>query len=289
MKAERSPKVVAALLILAGVVVSVLGLSLASVTAGERIPGKIVVDGSTTVGPIAKAFAEYYMKLHPDVDIVISESGSGNGAKSLINKACDVADMSRFMKDTEFKAAVANGVMPVAHVVAMDGIAISVHPANPVRALTVAQVHDIFTGKIANWKALGGPDMAILRISRDTSSGTFETFKKLIMKKDKIAEGTETVGSNGQMRARISATRSAIGYLSLGFVDAQTKALEINGVMPNSATVASGRYPISRPLFMFTNGYPRLGSHLHAFVTLHLTKKGQALVDRKGYIPVTKY
>ena len=290
MKAERrSRKIVAALLVLATVGVSGLGLGLIRVDAGERTPGRIVVEGSTTVGPIAKAFAEYYMKLHPDVNIVVSESGSGNGAKALINKGCDVADMSRFMKDTEFKAAVANGVMPVAHVVAMDGIAISVHPANPVRALTVAQVHDIFTGKITNWKALGGPDMAILRISRDTNSGTFETFNKLVMTKDKIAEGTETVGSNGQMRARISMTRSAIGYLGLGFVDAKTKSLEINGVIPTPATVASGRYPISRPLFMFTNGYPKLGSHLHAFVTLYLTKKGQQLVERKGYIPVTKY
>ncbi|NIA21767.1 MAG: phosphate ABC transporter substrate-binding protein PstS family protein [Anaerolineaceae bacterium] len=289
MKAERSRKVATALLILAGIVVSVLGLSLAGVDAGELNPTNIVVEGSTTVGPIAKAFAEYYMKLHPDVNIVVSESGSGNGAKALINNGCDVADMSRFMKAKEFKAAVANGVLPVAQVVAMDGIAISVHPANPVKALTVAQVRDIFAGRITNWKALGGPDMKILRISRDTNSGTFEAFNGLVMKKDKIAEGTETVGSNGQMRARISQTRSAIGYLGLGFVDAKTKALEIDGVKPNGTTVSSGRYPISRPLFMFTNGYPKIGSHLHAFVTLYLTKKGQEMVARKGYVPVTKY
>jgi phosphate transport system substrate-binding protein len=250
---------------------------------------KIVIDGSTTVGPIAKAFAEYYMSLNPDVNVTVSESGSGNGAKSLINGVCDVADMSRFMKDKEFKAATEAGIAPVAHVVALDGLPIIVHPSNPVKGLTVDQVRDIYMGKISNWKQVGGPDKGIVVVSRDTNSGTYETFEKLVMRKEKIGDGTEYVGSNGAVRQRVQSTPAAIGYAGLGFVDRTVKALEINGVAPSAETVITGEYPVARPLFMFTNGYPKLGTHLYRFVTLHLSEKGQEIVESIGFVPVTQY
>jgi phosphate transport system substrate-binding protein len=249
----------------------------------------IVIDGSTTVGPIAKAFAEYYMGKNPGVNITVSESGSGNGAKSLINGTCDIADMSRFMKDTEFKAAVEKGVLPVAHVVAMDGIAVIIHPSNPVKAVTVEQVRDVYAGKVTNWKQLGGPDVAIVVVSRDTNSGTYEAFGELVMKEVPIAAAAEHVGSNGAIRQRVQSTPAAVGYVGLGFVDNTVKALTVNGVEPSAETVISGRYPISRPLFMFTNGYPKLGSHLHALVTLHLSKRGQEIIEEVGFVPVTRY
>ena len=250
---------------------------------------KIVLDGSTTVGPIAKALAEYYMSQNKGVNITVSESGSGNGAKSLINKACDVADMSRFMKDEEFKAAVNNGVLPVAQVVAVDGIAVVVHPSNPLKGLTVQQLRDVYTGKIGNWSELGGPDVKIVKISRDTNSGTYETFESLVMSKHKVSPDAEYVNSNGQMRARVQSTAAAIGYVGLGFVDRTVKALDVNEIAATRDTVASGKYPIARPLFMFTNGYPKMGSHLNAFVTFYLTKKGQEIVEETGFIPVTSY
>jgi len=229
------------------------------------------------------------MSQHPECNITVSESGSGNGAKSLINGVCDVADMSRFMKDKEFKAAVEGGIMPVAHVVAMDGLPIIVHPSNPVRNLTVEQVHDIYAGKITNWNQVGGPDKKIVKISRDTNSGTYETFYKLVMKKDKISGDTEYVGSNGAVRQRVQTTPAAIGYAGLGFVDRTVKALTVNAVQPSRQTVSSGLYPIARPLYMFTNGYPKLGTPLHAFVTLHLTREGQEIIESIGYVPVTNY
>jgi phosphate transport system substrate-binding protein len=250
---------------------------------------RIVVDGSTTVGPIAKAFAEYYMSQNKGVNITVSESGSGNGAKALINKACDVADMSRFMKDEEFKAAVGNGVLPVAQVVAVDGIAVVVHPSNPLKGLTVAQVRDIYTGKVGNWSEVGGPDVKIVKISRDTNSGTYETFESLVMSKHKVSPDAEYVNSNGQMRARVQSTAAAIGYVGLGFVDRTVKALDVNEIAATRETVASGKYPIARPLFMFTNGYPKMGSHLNAFVSFYLSKKGQEIVEETGFIPVTSY
>jgi phosphate transport system substrate-binding protein len=250
---------------------------------------KIVVDGSTTVGPIAKAFAEYYMGMNKDVNITVSESGSGNGAKSLINGACHVADMSRFMKDKEFSAAVEKGVKPVFHVVALDGIAIVVHPANPVTKISKAQIKDIYLGKIRSWKALGGPDQPIIFITRDTNSGTFETFEGLVMNKEKIAGNAEVLGSNGAIRSRVQGTPTAIGYLGLGFVDNTVKALKVDDVMPTQRSIALGTYPIARPLFMATNGYPKMGSPLYQFMTLHLTRKGQEIVKRIGFVPVTEY
>lgn len=266
----------------------IIGLYLAAAYAQEN-KAKIVIDGSTTVGPIAKAFAEYYMGKHPEVNITVSESGSGNGAKSLVNSACDVADMSRFMKNAEFQAAVEKGVMPVPHAVALDGVAIVVHPSNSIRALTIDQVRGIYTGKITNWRQLGGADRKIVKISRDTNSGTYETFEGLVMNKERMAADTEYVGSNGAVRQRVQSTPVAIGYVGLGFVDRTVKALNINGVYPDVATVRSGAYPVARALYMFTNGYPELGSHLHAFVTLYLTRKGQEIIEAIGFVPVTEY
>lgn len=251
--------------------------------------GKIVVDGSTTVGPIAKSFAQYFMQLNPGVNVTVSESGSGNGAKALINGTCDVADMSRFMKDTEWKAAAEKGIMPVAHVVALDGLPVLVHPSNPIKGLKVEQVRDIYLGKITNWSQVGGPNIKIVKISRDTSSGTYETFETKVMEKMQMAADVEYVGSNGAVRDRVMKTPAAIGYAGLGFVTRGVKALEMNGIYPDKATVISGKYPIARPLFMFTNGYPKMGSELYQFVTIHLSKKGQEIVAGEGFVPVTSY
>lgn len=278
-----------ALVLCISVLALLVGFSLGGYAAGSADDSSIVVDGSTTVGPIAKAFAEYYMEQHPDVDITVSESGSGNGAKSLITGTCHVADMSRFMKDSEFKAAMDNGVLPVAHVVALDGIAVVVHPSNPVKGLTVEQVRDIYTGKIANWKQVGGPDKAIVVCSRDTNSGTYETFESLVMNKEKMGSATEYYGSNGAVHKKVSSTATAIGYVGLGFLDRAVKGLEVNGIAPTPETVKSGKYPIARPLFMFTNGYPSMGTHLYALVTLYLTRQGQEIIETIGFVPVTSY
>ncbi len=273
--------------ILVAVVVGWVGLSVmpAQARADEE---HIVIDGSTTVGPIVKQFAEYFHEM-TGVRVEVSESGSGNGAKSLINGTCQIASMSRFMKAKEFKAAIEKDVFPVAHVVAVDGIAMVVHPSNPVQELTVEQVRKIYQGQITNWSELGGPDQPIVKVSRDTNSGTFETFNKLVMHKERMDPGTEKVGSNGAVRQTVQSTPYAIGYVGLGFVDRTIRALKINGIDPTRRNVASGRYPIARPLYLFTNGYPKLGSALHAFVTLHLTKAGQKRIQAIGFIPVTEY
>ncbi|MCF7849309.1 MAG: PstS family phosphate ABC transporter substrate-binding protein [Kiritimatiellales bacterium] len=266
-----------------------LAVAAATIASSVGAQDKITIDGSTTVGPIAKAFAEYYMAANPGVNITVSESGSGNGAKSLVNGTCDVANMSRPMKESEFKAAAEKGIQPAAHVVALDGLPILVHPSNPVSELTIGQVRDIYLGKITNWKQVGGPDKKIVVITRDTNSGTYETFEKMVMSKQKIRKDAEYVGSNGAIRQRVQSTPAAIGYAGLGFVDKTVKALKVNGIYPSAETVQSGEYPIARPLFMFTNAYPKLGSHIYRFVTIHLTEDGQEMVEEIGFVPVTAY
>lgn len=250
--------------------------------AGEET--RIVIDGSTTVGPLAKAFAEFYMQQNRGVSITVSESGSGNGAKGIINSTIDIGTMSRAMTPAEVKAAEEKGVKPIGHEVCMDGVAIIVHPSNPVKALTLAQVKDIYQGKIRKWSEVGGPPLAIVRISRDTNSGTYETFETRVMKGERIAAVVEYVGSNGAIRQRVMSTPGAIGYVGLGFVDRAVKALEIEGVMPNKETVSTATYPISRPLYMYTNGQPKEGTHLAHFIGLYKTPKGREITEAIGFV-----
>jgi phosphate transport system substrate-binding protein len=247
------------------------------------------IEGSTTVGPIAEAFAEAIMKADRSAKITVKKTGSGNGAAALVDGRCDIATMSRFMKLKEFKSAVNQGRMPVATAVAMDGVCVIVHPSNPVKELSIEQVRKIYKGEIRNWKDLGGTNTPIVVISRDTSSGTYETFENLVMKKEKMSGGVEYVNSNPQAYNRVKETAGAVGYVGLGFVDSKVSALKIDGVEPSRKTIASGVYPVSRPLFLFTNGFPKLGSLLHTFVTFYLTEKGQEIVESKGFVPVTNY
>jgi phosphate transport system substrate-binding protein len=265
--------------------VAVMLFLMSSVTLAESLQ----IEGSTTVGPIADAFAEHFKAISPDVDITVKKTGSGDGAAALVDGRCDIANMSRFMKEKEFKRAVENGILPVAHVVAMDGVCVVVHPSNPVKELTKEQVRDIYMGKINSWNQVGGPDMPIVAVSRDTSSGTYETFHKLVMQKQEMAGNVEYVNSNPQAHARVKTTKGAIGYVGLGFVDSNVRALRIDGIMPSRNTIASGVYPVTRPLYMFTNGYPKLGSMVHKFCTFYLTEKGQELIEAKGFVPLTSY
>jgi len=244
---------------------------------------KIVVDGSTTVGPIAKAFAEYFMGKHQGVNITVSESGSGNGAKSLINAACDVATMSRPMKSSEKKSAQDAGVLVIENIVAMDGIAIIVHPSNPVKGLTIEQIRGIYTGKIKNWKELGGPDKPIVVISRDTNSGTYETFDTLVLNKEKLTDKAEYVGSSGAIRERVMTTENAIGYVGMAFLEG-VKAVKVNDVDATPEKVLKSEYPLSRPLYMYTNGRPKEGSHLFNYVNLCKTAEGKKIIDDKGFV-----
>lgn len=279
--------------VLAAVALVAVGLAVAAAGEAEKAekPAEqaIQIEGSTTVGPIAEAFAEAFMKSHPGLTITVKMTGSGDGAAALLDGRCQIATMSRFMKPAEFQKAAEKNVTPCVHTIAMDGVCVIVHPTNPVKNLTRMQIRDIYTGKTANWKDVGGQDLPIVAISRDTSSGTYEVFVEKVMGKDKISDKVEYVNANPQAHARVKTTEGAIGYVGLGFVDKDVKALTVDSVQATRKTIQAGVYPISRPLFLFTNGYPELGTTLHSYCAFYLTEKGQEIIDAKGFIPITNY
>ncbi len=260
-------------------------LCVAGLVTAARAEDKIILDGSTTVGPIAKAWAEYYMKKNPGVNITVGESGSGNGAKSIINGTCDIADMSRPMKDEEKAAAKAKGVNATEHVVAWDGLSVVVHPSNPVKNLTIEQLRKIYMGEVANWKDLGGPDAKIVVLSRDTNSGTYETWETKVMNKQKMTDKAEYAGSNGAIRQRVIDTTGAIGYVGLAFTEG-VKIVTVEGIEPTPETVLNKTYPIARPLYMYTNGEPDAASHIGKFIGLFSSADGKKIIEETGFIPV---
>jgi phosphate transport system substrate-binding protein len=257
-------------------------MSLMAAGDASAAGNKLVLDGSTTVGPIAKAFASYFKKT-TGVDVTVSESGSGNGAKSLINKTCDIANMSRSMKENEIAAAKSKGVNPVEHIVALDGLAVIVHPGNRVNGLSRKQIRDIYSGRVTNWSVVGGPNAPIVMIQRESNSGTQDSFKELVMGKElPISKRAETQASNGAVKSRVASTPTAIGFIGHGFVDGSVKALDVDGVEATVQTVKSGKYPISRPLFMYTNGQPT--GNVKAFIDLPKTAEGQKIISEVGFV-----
>ena len=250
---------------------------------------EIHIDGSTTVGPIVDAFVGAFAESHPGVKFSVKKTGSGDGAAALIDGRCDIAAMSRFMKPDEYQKAVASGKAPVPFSICMDGVCLIVHPSNSVRQLTKEQVKKIYTGQIANWKELGGADLPIVAISRDTSSGTYEVFHQLTVDSEKLGTKVEYANSNPQIFTRVSTTAGAIGYVGLGFVKTGVAVIQYEGVTPTRKAIASGKYQISRPLYLFTNGYPELGSPLLDFCNFFLSEDGQDIIEAKGFVPLTNY
>jgi len=243
---------------------------------------KIVLEGSTTVLPIAQKAAEVYMQKNKDADISVRGGGSGVGIASLIDGTCDIADSSRPIKDSELDKAVSRGKDIKAHIIAMDGIAVIVHPSNKVNGLTKKQLKDIYTGKISNWSQVGGDNQKIVVVSRDTSSGTFEAFGELALDKEKVRPDAIMQASNQAVASTVAKTKGAIGYVGLGYINSEVKAIQIDGVMPSKETVLTNKYPIARPLFMYTNGTPKgLAKELIDFIK---SPEGQKLVEEEGFV-----
>ncbi len=247
--------------------------------------GSIKINGSTTVLPIAQKVAEAYMKEYPEVSISISGGGSGNGIKALIDGTTDVANSSRFIRDAEVKMSVERGAYPVPFAVAYDCIVPVVHPANTVTDLTLDQLKAIYMGEVKNWKAVGGPDAPVVVISRDTSSGTYEVWDEKVMRKQRVFPGALLQASSGAVTQAVSRNRNAIGYLGIGYLDSSVKALTVNGIPGNEETTLSGKFPIARPLFMFTRGWPE-GDTLHFINYVLNPHKGQKFVREAGYVPL---
>ena len=248
---------------------------------------QVIINGSTTVLPVVQKAGEAFMASHPGTELSISGGGSGNGIKALIEKQCDVAMSSRDIKDKEKDAAAKNGITPLRMAIAIDAIVPVVHPANKVGALTLAQLRDIYTGKVTNWKDLGGEDAQIVAISRDTSSGTFESWEELVMNKERVSPRALMQASNGSVVQTVSKNKNAIGYVGLGYVDKSTRPVTVDGVSPSAETAISKQWPIARELYIFTNGAPQ-GAVKEFVEYLVAPDKGQKDVLAVGYVPLSK-
>jgi len=246
--------------------------------------GSIVIKGSTTVLPIAQRALEAYMKANPGVQISLSGGGSGEGIKAIIDKTADIGDSSREIKKEEIALAARKGVRPVAHVVAFDALVPVIHPSNPVKDLTIEQLSLIFQGKITNWKEVGGKDMTIVAISRDSSSGTFESWDHFVMKKTKVSPRAQMLASNGAVYTAVSKNRYSIGYLGMGYVKRGVKAVSVNGVQATPETALSREYPMSRELYMYTNGEPT--GETAKFIAFVKGPAGQKIVAAEGFVPL---
>lgn len=250
--------------------------------------------GSDTLVNLALAWAERYMPAHPGVRISVTGGGSGTGIAALINGTTDIANASRAMKQEEFDAARKNGITPIEFAVARDAIAVVVNPSNPVNGLTLAQISDIYQGKITNWRQVGGEDRPIVLLSRESNSGTYVYFLENVLRlgqKSDILFSPDTLlmPSSEGISAEVRQNPNAIGYDGLGYVTSDQKVIAVaqdpDGpyVKPSVATVNDGSYPVSRPLFMITVGQPtgQVKDYLD-----WILRDGQALVVELGFVPL---
>ncbi len=264
--------------------VAIFVMLLCSPSLGLSKGKSITIRGSTTVLPIAQRLAEKYYQLHPEVGISVSGGGSGVGIKALLDGMVDIASASRPMKDKEWKIAETKGIKPHEQVIAKDGIAVIVHPTNPISELTMAQIKDIYAGRMDNWSQLGGPGRKIVVVSRESASGTYECFHKIVMKKEKITPAAILQAANAGVVNTVAQTEGAIGYIGLGYITGKVKALKVNGVYPTSEVVRKETYPISRPLFMYTRGKPQ--GVVAVFINFVLSPEGQRIAQKEGFVPI---
>lgn len=251
--------------------------------------------GSDTIVNLALAWAETYQNEHADVRISVTGGGSGTGIAALINGTVDIANASRSIKEEEIEEARSNGVEPFEIIIARDAIAVIVNPENPVSELTLQQISDIYSGKISNWKEVGGEDRPIVRLSRETNSGThvyfLETVLRLGSKEDKTLFSTDTLllPSSEGIIVEVRQNPNAIGYDGLGYVPDDLKMIAIAkepgapSVLPSIATVNDKSYPIARDLYMYTDGEP--GGIVKEYLDWILSSEAQEIVVELGFVP----
>jgi len=248
----------------------------------------ITLKGSDTVLPLAQAEAEEFMLENSDKSVTVTGGGSGVGITALIDGEVNIATASREIKAEEIEAAQANGINPVETTIAYDGISVVVNPENPVSDLTFDQLRGIYNGSISNWQDVGGDDLEIVVISRDSSSGTYEYFKEEVLQGDEYRPDALTQPATGGIVGEVSQNPNAIGYIGVAYLDESVKALNLdagNGSeAPTSENILSGAYPLSRSLYFYTDGEP--SGLTKEFIDFVLSETGQNLVTEVGYFPI---
>ena len=266
----------------------------------DGLSGSISIIGSNTVTPLSSVWAEEFMNTNSRVNIAVSGPGSGVGIAALIDGTTDICQSSRLIKTQEIKQAQAKGVDPYEIQVASDALSVVVHPSNPVSELTIAQLSDIYTGQITNWKEIGGDDNPIVVLARDFNSGTHVFFKEHVVQMAGLptADTSLEYGSRVLLLpsteegvSEVAKNPNAIFYAGLGYVSERVKAIGIKrtvtetAVLPSVQTALAGTYPISRPLLFYTDGAPT--GIIQAFIDYCLSSEGQQIVVETGYVPLS--
>jgi len=284
------------------ILLTILALLLTSCGAGvsqaDANAAYIENKGSDTIVNLALAWAERYQGEHPDVRISVTGGGSGTGIAALINGTVGIANASRAISADELKQAEANGIKPVEFVIARDAIAVIVNPENPVSQLTLQQISDVYSGKINNWKELGGDDRPIVRLSRETNSGTHVYFLQNVLRlgdpknKTFFSANTLLLPSSEGIINELRSNPNAIGYDGLGYVPKDLKVIAIaqkagmNYILPSIATVNDKTYPIARDLYMYTAGNPTGATK--AYLDWIVSAEAQKIVSDLGFVPILK-
>jgi phosphate transport system substrate-binding protein len=270
----------------------------AAAPAGAKDAKSLQIKGSDTMVNLVQSWAEIFMEKNPDTFIAVTGGGSGTGLSALLSGGCDLAMSSREIKQPELESARAKGIQPKETKVALDGLVVVVHPKNPVSHLSIEQLAGIFTGRIKNWNEVGGSDAKIVVLSREVNSGTHVYFKEHVLSHAPAGSAQEftpealLMPSSQAIADEVSHNPSAIGYYGHGYISPAQKALAVSldgqspPVEPTMESIVSGAYPISRPLYFYTNGDP--AGDLRAFVDFALSAEGQAIVTEMDFVPLKK-
>jgi phosphate transport system substrate-binding protein len=268
-----------------------------SASAASR-KNSIQIKGSDTMVNLGQAWAEKYMEKNPGGFIAVTGGGSGTGFSSLISGTCDIAMSSRNIKEKEIALAKQKGINPNEIKVALDGLAVVVNPDNPISKLTLDQLAGIFSGKISNWKEVGGKDGKIVILSREVNSGTHVYFKEHVLRKnnpnskEEFAPGALMLSSSQAIADEVAQNSNAIGYYGMGYISSKQKPIMVakdekaGYEAPTIENVINGKYPISRPLFLYTNGEPQ--GLVKKFIDFCLSKEGQDIVLKTDFVPINK-
>ena len=246
----------------------------------QELSGKLTIAGSTSVQPFSEVLAEEFMLINPQADISVQGGGSSQGVKAAISGVADIGAASREQKEEEMTE---NPDLLVARI-AMDGVAVVVHPSNSVQDISQEEVKNIYAGNIKNWKELGGVDAAITVVSREDGSGTRDAFVSVVMDEEDIVASAIIQNSNGAVKTAVVGDPNAIGYVSLAVVDSDIKALNIEGAAPSVENIKAGTYKISRSFNYITKGEPT--GLTQAFIEFVLSEEGQGIIVEEGAISV---
>ena len=265
-------------------------------SADSQLQSYIENKGSDTIVNLALAWAEQYQSDHVDVRLSVTGGGSGTGIAALVNGTVDIANASRQIKQKEIDLASEKGIEPVEHIIARDAIAVIVHPENPISELTLQQISDIYSGVYTNWSEIGGEDRPIVRLSRETNSGThvyfLETVLRLGDKESKTLFSTTTLllPSSEGIIVEVRQNPNAIGYDGLGYVPHDLKVIAIAPeagdayILPSVETVNASTYPIARDLYMYTNGEPT--GAVAEYLAWIMQAEAQEIVRKLGFVPI---